>query len=948
MPIPSAPAAARRAPVIHRGVNIGWYFARTREIIGDEGWGPLLRALGRKLKAFLRPNTSHPGHLPAEETPAADLWDTFSAERELRKGRIGPSTGKKRVAYFTNQLLDWFDQRPRYGGGERYCLNLTHLLNDLGFEVDLYQMAPNEFVGEYHGYQVKAIRHGEFFDEFNLGAAEEFYELSRQYDYVIYNLPELSSGKMRPDAITICHGIWFDHNNYASHFRFRTNRWFRHLYRAFRNPKKIVSVDTNSINVIRALWPELSPKMTFIPNFVDRQLFFPPPSRNNDKLIVLFPRRSQINRGSRILADILKNVPHNVDFYWVGEGDDYDTQLILDLCKKDARLHYANASFEQMPEWYRKADIVVIPTIASEGTSLSCIEALASGCATIATNVGGLTDIIRDGVNGRLVNPTPLEIATAINELITDAQKRTLYQQQGLASAEFFSLDRWRAKWIEVLRQEQWIELEGADAQSARPYTVAMANPRTVIVTRNAIHGGVESLIKLESEGIGADVIVAGGLNDPYRSCPFRFTYVETYEELRKQLKKYDAVLYHWPFEWAVQAIKDSGLPSIEVVHRTDTAECDKTVPTLVVSHSQYMIDYLKTTYGLQVGYLPNAVDMQRFFPSDAPPEQCVIGAITSYYDTKGIDLVLQAWAMIAARHPQVTVRFYGAGSELPRYQEMAQQLGVKVEFCGPTIDSASTLREYSLFIHPSRVEGLPVVVLEALATGLPVIASDIEGHTTINRLAEEMGFPPPLTLFEAENVQDLAQKIEQVLAHPLRSNWREFVEAAFSARRHNTILQELLDRVIEEHPKTAGACFECIDHSWNNGSVAKPGQAEGFQKTVIADPSSGRLLFTHEDYLIYDYTLPAEAEVVSAVVHTANKDICNVFGQINWVTEKDIILNSVGFPGRMASDTLKRIYIRGYVPTNQRPAKIQIIARPNPQETLLVDHIEIFAWKKA
>lgn len=364
----------------------------------------------------------------------------------------------KRVAYFTNLLLDWNDKRPRFGGGERYCLTLSRLLKKMGFEIQIYQTAPTEFSGEYFGFPVQTIVAKEYFSEFNIDAANKFYEISKKFDYVIYNLPELSAMKMRSDAIVLCHGVWFDHNNYGDFIKFRTDKWFRFLYNAFNSPRRVVSVDTNSVNVIRSLWPELANKMTFIPNFVDRSLFYPPEDRCNNKLTILFPRRSQINRGSRLLGDILKMIPHDVDFYWVGEGDDYDTKLILQLASHDRRLHYEKAAFDEMPEWYRKADITVIPTIACEGTSLSCIESLASGCATISTNVGGLTDVIYDEVNGLSVNPTAKDLANAINRLIENPELMKRLQTSGVEYSSHFSIEKWEEKWVEVFEELGWVE----------------------------------------------------------------------------------------------------------------------------------------------------------------------------------------------------------------------------------------------------------------------------------------------------------------------------------------------------------------------------------------------------------------------------------------------------------------------------------------------------------
>ena len=177
--------------------------------------------------------------------------------------------------------------------------------------------------------------------------------------------------------------------------------------------------------------------MRFIPNFVDDSLFFPKPEKRNPKrLRVLFPRRSQINRGSRILADILKRIPHDVDFYWVGEGDAQDTEIIRDLCKKDSRLSYYSAEFNEMPSWYQRCDIAVIPTIACEGTSLSCVEAMACGCATICTNVGGLTDLVFPGHNGFLCDPTAEALSGAINKLIEDPVLLKEYQEKAICGSK--------------------------------------------------------------------------------------------------------------------------------------------------------------------------------------------------------------------------------------------------------------------------------------------------------------------------------------------------------------------------------------------------------------------------------------------------------------------------------------------------------------------------------
>ncbi|MDR9788162.1 MAG: glycosyltransferase [Peptococcaceae bacterium MAG4] len=871
-------------------------------------------------------------------------------------------TKGNKVAYFTNQLLDWHDQRPRYGGGERYCLNIAQLLRENGFEVDLYQLAPNKFQGEYHGFSVQAIPHGEFYSEFNIGASNKFYDISLNYDHVIYNMPELSATRMRPDAIMICHGIWFDHDNYPA-AKFRQKEWFRYLYNAFKNPETIVSVDTNSINVIRSLWPELATKMTYIPNFVDHRLFYPKDDKDsaNDLLTIIFPRRSQINRGSRILGEILKRVhSKNVEIFWIGEGDEQDTKLIKDLCIFDSRLRYVSASFEEMPDWYRKADICVIPTIACEGTSLSCIEALASGCAVIATNVGGLPDIIHDGINGRLVDPTPQAIATAINELIENEEERKRLQQNGVNSSRAFSIERWKAAWLEILKRNNWIKnpvkSTGIPMDSEKDCKEKAF--KTVIVTRNAYHGGVETLIKLESYGIKAPVIVAGGLNDPAKTCPFTYTYVSTYEELRDQLQHFDVILYHWPLDWAVEAIKDSGLPSIEFVHRIDTSECDKSVPTLVVTHSEYVAEYLKDNFNADVRIVPNCVDDEHFKPGE-PIEKNVIGAITSYYETKGIDIFLEAWAEIAEKYPNIIVRFYGAGDQLENLKRKARQLGLNVDFRGPLSDPAPVYREYKLYITAARVEGLPLAVLEALASNVRVVASDIPGHSVINEIARNNGMPEPLILFASENVNDLVEKIEYALNLEEEPNVREVVQAVFSPKKHVTELRKVIKEAYEigsKHPKVELMCLEEIE---NTGELSENEFSEGFffisqssnNDWTVEDKRnsvSSEIISTYDRFICYRYYPNSSADRISCLIICDFENSADVFVQFDWYDRQNNLLKMVG-SGRRVDHANNRMYIMQQVPQELKEHfhYVRVNIRPNPGQLVKIRKIKIASWKE-
>ena len=315
--------------------------------------------------------------------------------------------GNRSVAILTNQLLDWHNSRPRFGGGERFALELARLLKELSLDVTFFQPSFFNRPGsvKYFGFKVVLLQPGDSVGEFHHGLCSRFTDMTADFDHVYFTCLSMLLVLSGRDGLMTCHGIWFDHNNYPDSI-FRTPEWFEQLYSAFSNPRGVISVDTNSIGVIRSLWPELAAKMHFIPNFYDGKIYRPNfEKRNADRITVLFPRRSQINRGSRIFAEIVSRIPHDVEIIWLGEGDPIDTQIIKDVCANDSRVSFNVSDFDQMPFWYQKADIAVIPTIACEGTSLSCIEALACGCAVVATNVGGLPDVVYDGLNGLLVDP---------------------------------------------------------------------------------------------------------------------------------------------------------------------------------------------------------------------------------------------------------------------------------------------------------------------------------------------------------------------------------------------------------------------------------------------------------------------------------------------------------------------------------------------------------------
>ena len=112
--------------------------------------------------------------------------------------------------------------------------------------------------------------------------------------------------------------------------------------------------------------------------------------------------------------------------------------------------------------------------------------------------------------------------------------------------------------------------------------------------------------------------------------------------------------------------------------------------------------------------------------PGRATSRRTVVG-LGRLTHQKGFDLLIRAFATVSSRNPDWSLVIYGDGEERPRLEVLIEELGLSsfVRLPGMTDDPIAALLSGDLFVMPSRFEGFPNVLLEAMACGLPVIASD-------------------------------------------------------------------------------------------------------------------------------------------------------------------------------------------------------------------------------
>jgi glycosyltransferase involved in cell wall biosynthesis len=141
-------------------------------------------------------------------------------------------------------------------------------------------------------------------------------------------------------------------------------------------------------------------------------------------------------------------------------------------------------------------------------------------------------------------------------------------------------------------------------------------------------------------------------------------------------------------------------------------------------------------------------------------PNEFVIGIVGSLTRVKGHDLLLKALGGLKASGPAFKLVIIGDGPERDRLANLATTLGVseRVLFAGWREDVASCLQGMDAYVCASRSEGMSNALLEAMAAGLPVIATDVADHAVIFRGGQDA------LLIPADDTAALSRALECLL----------------------------------------------------------------------------------------------------------------------------------------------------------------------------------------
>lgn len=247
----------------------------------------------------------------------------------------------------------------------------------------------------------------------------------------------------------------------------------------------------------------------------------------------------------------------------------------------------------------------------------------------------------------------------------------------------------------------------------------------------------------------------------------------------------------------------DSFLPLIRFAITSSEAV---TTPSRWLRQATY--DRLDIPRAVNIDVIPNFVDTSRFSPRAAPPragddrKDAVLVHVSNFRPVKRVDDVIAVFAEVRARAAalgrRVVLRLVGDGPERPRIMSLVHARGLEegVQHLGERVDLPDILRGADVFLLPSETESFGLAALEAMACGVPVVASAAGGLPEVVTEGET-GF-----LRAVGDVAGMAEAVFGLLTDPSRA--ARMSTAARRRAEEDFAPVPALDRYIELYRRVA------------------------------------------------------------------------------------------------------------------------------------------------
>ncbi|MBI4640709.1 MAG: glycosyltransferase family 4 protein [Candidatus Tectomicrobia bacterium] len=226
---------------------------------------------------------------------------------------------------------------------------------------------------------------------------------------------------------------------------------------------------------------------------------------------------------------------------------------------------------------------------------------------------------------------------------------------------------------------------------------------------------------------------------------------------------------------------------------------------------SEYNREFLEERYGIELGQIKVVrcgVDLDEFRPCDRQNQGIpVILSVTWLRKIKGTEYLLKACQLLKEKGKSFRCLIVGGGEERRRLDEEVREMNLakEVMFLGarPHEEVRRLYYEADLFVLPSLSEGIPVALMEAMASGLPVIATNITGIPELVTHGEDgLLVEPRNAVGLAHSIEYLLESVDVELRCAMGKRARQKVERSFNLKESVTRLEELFLKISEATEK--------------------------------------------------------------------------------------------------------------------------------------------------
>lgn len=363
-----------------------------------------------------------------------------------------------KAAIWTQQFLDEND-KPLVGGVQTYILELARVLKDMGAAPVIMGCHVRELHSEEAGVRIEGIRSAEWKAGVAGATAKHLNFSAGDCIHIVANAHAAPS-QLGPRSIGIQHGIYWDRTAASAPLLSRIAPRAVNLLRSWRGASEVyrfarlVCVDLAFPTMAACVFSPLPwERIHYIPNFSPEPAETPAPTEHIRRIV--FSRRFAPHRGTRIFAEAVAPTLRNG---WDGEvhivGNGPDEEYLREAFSEFGRVYFYRLPFERRMEAYTEDSLVVVPSLSTEGTSLTCIEAMSRAALVISTGVGGLANLVIPNHNGLQVRPLANDLQHGIERAVRGGSDIQRMKQNGFETfRDSFTRAMWKERWRNVLER---------------------------------------------------------------------------------------------------------------------------------------------------------------------------------------------------------------------------------------------------------------------------------------------------------------------------------------------------------------------------------------------------------------------------------------------------------------------------------------------------------------